>query len=201
MVGALLIEAEGATPAAPTASGAPSAGAAAGGLPPGPATEMAVVLATNLDDATPEVLGHTIGRLLEAGADDAWVVPIAMKKNRPGHELRVLCRPDRADGLEAMIFAETGTLGLRRELVAKQVLERSWRTVTVRGHEIRVKQGPHGAKAEHDDLAAASRATGVPLRLLAWEAVADAAAGIGVDNGAEHGAAAITDDPKSKPAD
>lgn len=163
VLGALLVETDD----------APAAGSrGSGSLSPQPRTETALVLATNLDDVTPELLGHLVGRLLDAGADDAWVVPIGMKKNRPGHELRVLCRPDRADGLETVIFAETGTLGLRRELVAKQVLERSWRTVTVRGHEIRVKLGPHGAKAEHDDLVAASRATGVPLRLLAAEAVA-----------------------------
>lgn len=166
VIGALLIEAD-ASPAA--AEPAPADGAA---LPAAPSTEMAVVLATNLDDATPEVLGHTLGRLLEAGADDAWVVPIAMKKNRPGHELRVLCRPALADALEAVVFAETGTLGLRRELVAKQVLARAWRAVTVRGQEVRLKAGPYGVKPEHDDLAALSRATGLPLRQLAAEALA-----------------------------
>lgn len=165
VLGALLVESDDA-PAAPGASDR-----AGSELSASPRTEAALVLATNLDDVTPELLGHLVTWLLDAGADDAWLVPIGMKKNRPGHELRVLCRPDRADGLEAMIFAETGTLGLRRELVAKQVLARAWRTVTVRGHEIRVKQGPHGAKAEHDDLAAASLATGVPLRILGIEAV------------------------------
>ncbi len=169
VLGALLVETDDA-PSSPAAGPAAEAGA----LSARPRTEAAVVLATNLDDVTPELLGHVVTRLLDAGADDAWVVPIGMKKNRPGHELRVLCRPDRADGLEAVIFAETGTLGLRRELVAKQVLERAWRTVTVRGHQIRVKRGPHGAKAEHDDLASASRATGVPLRILGAEAVAAA---------------------------
>ena len=168
VLGALLVETDDAP--APTGP-APSN---AHGLSARPRTEAAMVLATNLDDVTAELLGHLVNRLLDAGADDAWVVPIGMKKNRPGHELRVLCRPDRADGLETLIFAETGTLGLRRELVAKQVLERSWRTVTVRGHEIRVKLGPHGAKAEHDDVAAVGRATGLPLRLLGAEAVAAA---------------------------
>ncbi len=165
----------------------PVAAAPAGtgvGLSARPRTEAALVLATNLDDVTPELLGHLLTRLLDAGADDAWVVPIGMKKNRPGHELRVLCRPDRADSLETVIFAETGTLGLRRELVAKQVLERTWRTVTVRGQAIRVKLGPHGAKAEHDDLATASRATGAPLRLLGAEAVA-AAEAIGAPDGGQ----------------
>jgi uncharacterized protein (DUF111 family) len=136
-----------------------------------------VVLATNLDDTTAEIVGHTIARLLESGADDAWVVPIGMKKNRPGHELRVLCRPALADALENLIFAETGTLGLRRELVAKQVLERRQRLVALRGRQVRVKVGPHGTKAEHDDLVELSRATGVPVRRLAAEAAAAEGAG------------------------
>lgn len=172
VLGALLVEIDDAPAAGPSSA---LTGLTARPLSARPRTEAALVLATNLDDVTPELLGHLVGRLLDAGADDAWVVPIGMKKNRPGHELRVLCRPDRADGIETVIFAETGTLGLRRELVAKQVLERTWRTVTVRGHEIRVKLGPHAAKAEHDDVAAASRATGVPVRVLAAEAVSAAA--------------------------
>jgi pyridinium-3,5-bisthiocarboxylic acid mononucleotide nickel chelatase len=166
VVGALLVD---------DGAGEPSAEPAAGGaLSAHPRTEPALVLATNLDDTTAEILGHTIARLLEAGADDAWVVPIGMKKNRPGHELRVLCKPAQADALEAVIFAETGTLGLRRELVTKQVLDRRHETVQLRGRSVRVKVGPHGSKAEHDDLVELSRATGVPVRQLGAEAAAAA---------------------------
>ena len=131
----------------------------------------AVVLATNIDDATGETLGHTLDRLLEAGADDAWLIPIGMKKSRPGHELRVLCRPDLVDELRRIVFAETGTLGIRTEVVRKQVLPRHVGIVHVRGHEIRIKVGPHSAKPEHDDLAAVARATGVSLRQLGAEAL------------------------------
>ena len=135
------------------------------------AAVTAEVLATNLDDATPEVIGHTIDRLLEAGVDDAWVVPTVMKKSRPGHELRVLCDPSLAATVRTIVFAETGTLGIRVEPVTKHVLERSVTEVEVRGHRIRVKVGPHRTKPEHDDLVAASRATGVPGRPLAEEAL------------------------------
>lgn len=130
----------------------------------------AIVLATNVDDTTPEVLGHVLDRLLEAGADDAWLVPIGMKKSRPGHELRVLCRPDLASALTEIVFAETGTLGLRAEPVTKYVLDRRTETVTVRGHPVRVKVGPHGSKPEHDDLVTLARATGASVRQLAAEA-------------------------------
>jgi uncharacterized protein (TIGR00299 family) protein len=131
----------------------------------------AVVLATNLDDATPEIIGHTLQRLLDAGADDAWVVPIGMKKSRPGHELRVLCSPSLATPLRELVLSETGTLGVRAEAVTKHVAERVFRSVEVRGHTVRLKVGPHGVKPEHDDLVAVSEATGVPVRRLAQEAI------------------------------
>lgn len=143
--------------------GAPSAAAGA----PSPAR----VLATNIDDVTPELLGHALDRLLAAGADDAWVVPVAMKKNRPGHELRVLCSPGAADELRQLIFELTGSLGMRTEEVIKHALARTTRTISVRGHEVRVKVGPFSSKPEYDDLVAASEATGITVRQLTREAV------------------------------
>lgn len=134
--------------------------------------EAAVELTTNLDDLTPEVVGHVIARAIEAGADDAWATPVVMKKNRPGVALTVLCHPDRLATLQQLVFAETGTLGLRVRPVDKRVLDRRFESVMVRDHEIRIKIGPHGAKPEHDDLVAAAAATGVPLRRLAAEAAA-----------------------------
>ncbi|MCP5029816.1 MAG: nickel pincer cofactor biosynthesis protein LarC, partial [Actinomycetia bacterium] len=110
----------------------------------GPHRMEAVVLATNLDDVTPEIIGHAIERLVEGGADDAWVVPAVMKKGRPGHELRVLGAPARADELRALMFSLTGSLGIRTEQVAKHVLDRSTRTVEVRGHRVAIKDGPYG---------------------------------------------------------
>ncbi len=127
----------------------------------------AVVIETNLDDATPEVLAHVIGRSLELGADDAWVTPIVMKKGRPAHLLSVLARPELAGALRELVAAETGTLGLRQRVIGKFELPRRTEVVEVDGHRIRRKIGPHGAKAEHDDVAAASAATGRPLRDLA----------------------------------
>lgn len=144
----------------------------AGPAPQGdPAAVPSFVLSTNLDDTTPEILGHTIDRLLAAGVDDAWLVPIGMKKNRPGQELRVLCRPGLVDDVAGIVFAETGTLGLRIAPVEKRVLARRFETVTIRGRSIRIKIGPHGAKPEHDDVVAAANQLDVPVRQLALEAV------------------------------
>lgn len=132
----------------------------------------AVVIEANLDDVTGEVLGHTIEVLLAAGADDAWVQPITMKKGRPGHLLGTLCRPELVDELRHVISAETGSLGTRVRQVVKHPLPRSFGVVEIRGHEIAIKAGPHRAKPEHDDLVAVSAATGVPIRVLAEEALA-----------------------------
>jgi uncharacterized protein (DUF111 family) len=135
------------------------------------ATTTASVLATNLDDATPELIGHTIDRLLRAGADDAWVIPVVMKKNRPGHELRVMCSPALVGELRRLMFSHTGTLGIRTEQVTKHALPRTIREIDLRGHTVRVKVGPFGSKPEHDDLVALSDATGIPLGQLVREAL------------------------------
>lgn len=137
-----------------------------------PAVDDAVVLATNLDDTTPEIIGHTIGLLLDEGADDAWVAPVVMKKGRPAHELRVLCVPALAETLRRVMFTETGTLGIRTEHVVKHHLPRDVHEVEIRGFSIRIKTGPFGAKPEHDDLVVAGRATGIPVKQLFYEALA-----------------------------
>jgi len=140
----------------------------AGGAAPFPS----VVIETNVDDVTPETLGHVIERALRAGADDAWVTPIVMKKSRPAHAVAVLCRTELAAAMRELLAAETGTLGFRQRASDKFELERHTATVEVDGHAVRVKVGPHGAKAEHDDVAAAAAATGRPLRRVAADAVA-----------------------------
>lgn len=145
----------------------------------GDAVTEAVVLSTNLDDVTPEVLARTIDVLIAAGADDAWIEPIIMKKGRPAHQICVLSSPERAVPLRQLLASETGTLGVRSTEVTKFVRPRRTSTVTVRGSELRIKVGPDGAKAEHDDLVALSEQTGVPVRRLAAEA---AAAWLAVDD-------------------
>ncbi len=139
--------------------------------------QPSVVISTNLDDVSPEVLAHAIARCLAVGADDAWAVPVTMKKGRPGVELHVLCQPDRLERLRHTVASETGTLGLRTAAVTKHVLSRRFETVEVRGRSIDVKIGPHGFKPEYDDVAAAAEALAIPVRQLAAEAVAAFLAG------------------------
>ncbi|WP_066367320.1 nickel pincer cofactor biosynthesis protein LarC [Herbidospora mongoliensis] len=130
-----------------------------------------VILSTNLDDVTGELLGHVLQRALQAGAADAWITPAIMKKGRPAHILHVLAPIEMADRLENLLFAETGTLGLRRSQVEKVMLPRSVRTVELYGQSVRMKQGPWGVKPEYDDLARLAASTGKPLLLLTREAL------------------------------
>ena len=129
-----------------------------------------VVLETTVDDVTGETLAHTVHRALAAGALDAWLTAVTMKKGRPGHVLTVLSPPALAADLSELVLKETGSLGLRRSTVDRDVLPRHTETVSVEGHRIRVKRGPHGAKPEHDDVAAAAAAMELPLRQVAERA-------------------------------
>ena len=125
-----------------------------------------VVLETNLDDVTGELLGHAIGELLADGALDVWASPAVMKKGRPAHVLHVLARPGDADRLGARMLVETGSLGLRRHAVRRTALDRAFETVHVLGQPVRRKRGPHGAKPEYEDVARAARVLGLPLRAV-----------------------------------
>ncbi|MFB4284662.1 nickel pincer cofactor biosynthesis protein LarC [Nonomuraea sp. MTCD27] len=133
--------------------------------------EPLVVLETNLDDITGEVLGHTIARALAAGALDAWATAATMKKGRPAYVLHVLCRRPAVPVLRELVFAETGALGVREVAVERTALRRHTTEVELEGHRVRVKHGPHSAKPEHDDVAAAAAALGLSLRETAARAL------------------------------
>jgi len=134
-------------------------------------TIEAVIIESTVDDVTPEVLGHVIDRALALRADDAWILPVTMKKSRPGHQLRILCRPELAATVRHLVASETGTLGLREWSVRKHELVRRNEVVDVDGHRVRIKVGPFGAKPEHDDVVAAAEALRRPLRDVATAAL------------------------------
>ncbi len=130
-----------------------------------------VVIETNVDDVTGEVLGHVVTRLLEAGAADAWITPAVMKKGRPAHVVHVLCADRQIESLGCVLLAETGSLGLRHYPVDRLALPRWRTTVDVHGHAVRVNQGPWHAKPEHDDVVAVARALNMPARQVAADAL------------------------------
>ncbi len=130
-----------------------------------------MLLECNVDDATGEVLAHTIGRLLAAGAHDAWASPIVMKKGRPAHTVHALCDPALAEQVRAVLVAETGTLGVRGSVLHRWPQQRTESVVDVAGHPVRVKRSADRVKVEHDDAAAAAAALGVPLRTVIDQAM------------------------------
>ena len=137
------------------------------------------VLEANVDDATPEVLAHAASTLLDAGAQDAWIAPIVMKKGRPAFTLSALVDGARQERVTEIFFAETSTLGVRTYEVTKQALDRSYIETDIEGHPVRIKVGRRGdrvvtAAPEYEDAAAAARATGIPLREIYDRALAQA---------------------------
>jgi hypothetical protein len=133
--------------------------------------ETLIMVETTVDDVTGELLGDLPGLLLGAGALDTWITAVTGKKGRPAHVVAALCRPGQDGPVQARLLAETGSLGARRHRVQRRALPRQEAEVTVQGQRIRVKIGPHRAKPEHDDVAAAALATGLPRRVLAERAL------------------------------
>ncbi|MGH3333635.1 MAG: nickel pincer cofactor biosynthesis protein LarC, partial [Nocardioidaceae bacterium] len=142
-------------------------------------TNAPVLMESNIDDLDPRLWPHVIESLLAAGASDAWLSPIVMKKGRPAHTLHVLVAGDRVERVRGEIFRHTSTIGLRVVPVGKFALDREMHTVSVDGHPVHVKLALHdgevvNAQPEYDDLAAVANATGRPLKDVLAEAVAAA---------------------------
>ena len=141
--------------------------------------ENEVLVETNIDDMSPELFPHVIAKLIEAGAQDAWVTPIVMKKGRPAFTVSVLCARDLEEGVVDILFRETTTLGTRITSVSKRAVAREWVDTKVAGATVRVKVGRYdGAIAtlapEHDDAVAAAAATGLPLKQVYADASQEA---------------------------
>ncbi len=144
---------------------------------PGAGTmETLTLLETNIDDMNPEVYGYVVDLLLAAGALDAYLTPIIMKKGRPAVMLSVLCQNGAAPALRDLIFAETSTLGVRVQQVARHCLPRTSVSVNTPYGPIRVKVAAwaDGKKAapEYEDCRRAAKAHGVPLLCVYAAAVA-----------------------------
>jgi pyridinium-3,5-bisthiocarboxylic acid mononucleotide nickel chelatase len=135
------------------------------------AVETLLVVETTVDDVTGELLGELPSLLLAAGALDVWITAVTGKKGRPAHVVTALCHPEAAGSVQARLLDETGSLGARQHQVLREAMPRQEAEVTVQGHRIRVKLGPHRAKPEHDDVAAAARATGMALHQVTREAL------------------------------
>jgi uncharacterized protein (TIGR00299 family) protein len=140
---------------------------AGAGAAPG---QPVVLLETNVDDVTGEVLGHAVAALLTAGAHDAWITPIVMKKGRPAHTVHALADVALAAQVAAVLTAETGSLGVRGQRVERWPSPRTEDRVEVGDLSVRVKVGPGRAKVEFDDAARVAARTGRPVREVLTDA-------------------------------
>lgn len=105
------------------------------------------VLETNVDDCSGEQLGYAIECLMKAGALDASCFPIYMKKNRVAYMLQVLCKKERQEALEDIIFRETTSIGLRRYEERRRILPRAFKEIRLKdGHKVTVKVCEHHGK-------------------------------------------------------
>jgi uncharacterized protein (TIGR00299 family) protein len=147
-----------------------------GGAQPLPIDSSPVIeLQTNIDHLSPEVIGYALRRLREAGVLDAWAAPVFMKKDRPGTVLHVLVRAEGELEAVEILFAETGTLGVRRFAVERYVAERGTVCVKAGNQEVSVKWGRWNDRLvsvapEYEDAAAAAAAAARPLADVMQEA-------------------------------
>lgn len=143
-----------------------------------------VVIEANVDDLDPRVWPSVLTALMAAGASDAWLTPILMKKGRPAYTVHALTPDDRTREVRSAVFAHTSTIGVREIGVEKFALPRTWVPVEVGGASIRVKIAYEGevilrATPEFDDLQAFAARCGVPVQDVLARALAAAdAAGL-----------------------
>ncbi|MCW2582487.1 MAG: uncharacterized protein JWQ53_1277 [Klenkia sp.] len=139
-----------------------------------------VVLEANIDDLDPRLWPGVLDALFAAGASDAWLTPILMKKGRPAHTLSALCRPEAVAAVQRAVFAHTPTIGLRVSAVGKVALARSQGHVDVLGGRVGTKtaMADDGAvlnvSVEFEDVAALARERGLPVKEVMRAATAAA---------------------------
>lgn len=151
------------------------------GDPPGQPDEPVImsVLETNVDDMDPRVWPTVLSSLLAAGAADAWLIPIIMKKGRPAHTLAVLAPVHRRDLLRRLMLELTSTIGVREVAATRVALDRFWVPLQVAGGQVRLKVAHRGGEVVHatpefDDAVEVAAERSVPVRRVLEEAVAAA---------------------------
>jgi pyridinium-3,5-bisthiocarboxylic acid mononucleotide nickel chelatase len=139
-----------------------------------------LLLEANVDDLDPRLWPEVIERLLGAGAADAWLTPILMKKGRPAHTLSALADGNAVDAVRTAMFRQSSTIGVRATTVAKSALDRDWLTVGVHGEQVRVKVARLAGEVvnitpEWADVLAAARLLDRPAKEVLAAAAAAAA--------------------------
>ena len=127
------------------------------------------VLEANLDDLSPQLLAAALDSILAAGALDAWIAPVTMKKGRPGHLFGAICDDTRRSAVETEMFRQTSTLGVRATRVERRVLDRELIEVETAYGKVRVKVGRLGGTIanvapEFEDCRQAAERLGVAVK-------------------------------------
>ncbi len=138
--------------------------------------ETVAHLETQIDDLSPQIIAYTTEKLLQNGALDVFTTAIGMKKSRPGTLVNIICKPEEIDRLEQILFEETTTIGIRRSLQQRSVLDRSFTTVQVQGQTVNLKIAQRNGKIfnrqpEYEDCATIARQTHQPLKLIQQQAL------------------------------
>ncbi len=133
----------------------------------GPAEELEL-LEANVDDAPGEILAFATEKLLAAGALDAWLEPIIMKRGRGAYKACALVKSADREHLARLLMRETGTLGVRHRAIGRTVAERRHATVDLPYGKCRLKIGSIDGQdfvisPEFTDASRLSTETGRPL--------------------------------------
>jgi uncharacterized protein (TIGR00299 family) protein len=140
-----------------------------------PADEVLMMIETNVDDISPQVVGHVVDQAFELGALDCYLTHTQMKKNRPGLLISILCHPEEREKFLQMLFAETTTIGARSYVVTRRALARETVRVETQFGPIDVKvaylnKGANNdavnAMPEFEQCRTAARNAGVALRVV-----------------------------------
>ena len=129
-----------------------------------PQGQPVMLFETNVDDISGESLAFAVSALLSAGAYDAWITPIVMKKGRPAYVVSALADFAVGDQVAATLASETGTLGVRGRLIERWPQARLEHEVDVNGCRIQIKVGAGRVKVEHDEAVRAAKLLGLPAR-------------------------------------
>ena len=134
--------------------------------------ELVWRLECDIDDSSGEALGHVMGRLLETGAREVHYLPMFTKKNRPGWQLQVICTEDKIARFEQIIFADTTTIGIRRQAMQRTILPREQLRVPCELGEVEAKRvtlpdGSSRTYPEYESVAALAKEAGMSFQ-QAW---------------------------------
>jgi uncharacterized protein (TIGR00299 family) protein len=157
-------------------------------------------LEATVDDLDPRLWPAVLDALVAAGAVDAWLTPVVMRKGRPGHVVTALVAAEAVDTATRALFTQSTTLGVRLRPVARRALPRDEVVVSVDGFDVRVKRGlldgrPVTVQAEYADAAAAAERLGVPVRTVLERAAALGRAATEAEGGAAEAQSGAADTP------